>query len=174
MSRAFEAKVSRSTSERRDPPTVAQIYEELAPAVLGFFRSHRMRDAEDLTGDVFVRVTRALDGFKGDGVALRRWVFTIAHHRLVDEYRRVGRGRELPTGDTPDAAVIDAASGDPALTAALATLTPEQRQVLVLRFVGDLSLQDVAKVVGKRLGAVKMLQARGLADLRAALGEEQA
>jgi RNA polymerase sigma factor (sigma-70 family) len=172
MSRAFEANVSRSTSERRDAPSVAQVYEELAPSVLGFFRSHRMRDAEDLTGDVFVRVTRALDQFKGDDVALRRWVFTIAHHRLVDEYRRVGRERELTTSDTPETAVIDAATGDPELTAALATLTPEQREVLVLRYVGDLSLHDVAKIVGKRLGAVKMLQARGLADLRAALGEE--
>ena len=46
-----------------------------------------MRDAEDLTGDVFVRVARNLHEFKGDSAALRRWVFTIAHHRLVDEYR---------------------------------------------------------------------------------------
>jgi RNA polymerase sigma factor (sigma-70 family) len=174
MSGAFEVSVSKLGSRRRDSRSVAMIYEELAPAVLGFFRSHRMRDAEDLTGDVFVRVTKALDGFKGDDAALRRWVFTIAHHRLVDEYRRTGRGREVSMSQTPETSMLDAAGGDPALIDALATLTAEQREVLVLRFVADLPLHDVAKVVGKRLGAVKMLQSRGLAELRASLGEEPA
>jgi RNA polymerase sigma factor (sigma-70 family) len=123
MSGAFEVSVSKLGSRRRDSRSVAMIYEELAPAVLGFFRTHRMRDAEDLTGDVFVRVTKALDDFKGDDAALRRWVFTIAHHRLVDEYRRTGRGREVSMSQTPETSMIDAASGDPALTSALATLT---------------------------------------------------
>ena len=74
-------------------------------------------------------------------------------------------------GEPPDVATLDALGNDPSLTKALAGLTPEQRQVLVLRFVADLPINDVAKIVGKRLGAVKMLQARGLADLRTALGE---
>jgi RNA polymerase sigma-70 factor (ECF subfamily) len=163
--------VPRFGNGRHAAPVVSQVYAELAPAVLGFFRSHRMRDAEDLTGDVFVRVTKALPEFKGDAAALRRWVFTIAHHRLVDEYRRSGRSRELSMSETPEMATLDPATGDPALTAALATLTPEQREVLVLRFVADLPLHDVAKIVGKRLGAVKMLQMRGLAELRQTLGE---
>lgn len=171
MSRAFGVSMSKYGSRRHDGPDAAHVYAELAPAVLGFFRSHRMRDAEDLTGDVFVRVTKSLDDFKGDEAALRRWVFTIAHHRLVDEYRRTGRGREVTMGEPPDVATLDALSNDPSLTKALAALTPDQRQVLVLRFVADLPINDVAKIVGKRLGAVKMLQARGLAELRAALGE---
>jgi RNA polymerase sigma-70 factor (ECF subfamily) len=168
---AFGVNVPRLGSGRHAAPVVSQVYTELAPAVLGFFRSHRMRDAEDLTGDVFVRVTKSLPDFKGDEAALRRWVFTIAHHRLVDEYRRSGRSRELSMSETPETIALDPTGGDPALTAALATLTPEQREVLVLRFVADLPLHDVAKIVGKRLGAVKMLQMRGLAELRQTLGE---
>ena len=133
--------------------TVAAVYEDLAPAVLGFFRSHRMRDAEDLTGDVFLRVTKALAKFDGDDVALRRWVFTIAHHRLIDEYRRAGRESKVAgarSGETRSAETIDTdtSGGDPALIAALATLTAEQREVLVLRFVADLAIEDVAKTVG--------------------------
>lgn len=151
--------------------TAAEVYEELAPAVLGFFRGHRVRDPEDLTGDVFVRVARNLDQFKGDSAALRRWVFTIAHHRLVDEYRRAGRTREIAVAEVPERDTHTPPPLDPALLQALEKLTVEQREVLVLRFVADMPLRDVAKIVGKRTGAVKMLQARGLAELKAALSK---
>jgi RNA polymerase sigma-70 factor (ECF subfamily) len=155
--------------------SIARIYEELAPAVLGYFRGHGAADPDDLTGDVFVRVTAGIDRFRGDDAALRRWVFTIAHHRLVDEYRRGARTRETSVGDVPEVPDRAAAAADvlvdPALVAALGRLTPEQRDVVVLRFVADLPLRDVAKVLGKRAGAVKMLQARGLAALADELDE---
>ena len=100
----------------------AAAYDQLAPAVFGYFRSHRAPDPEALTGDVFVAVTERLAGFRGDDAALRRWVFTIAHHKMVDE-------------------------------------------VVVLRHVADLPVADVARITGRRAGAVKMLQARALEAL---------
>lgn len=126
-----------------------------------------MRDPEGLTGDVFVAVTEKLGRFRGDDAALRRWVFTIAHHRRVDEIRRDQRRPETLT-ETPTAPpTIDPAPLDPDLVAALDQLTPDQRDVLVLRYVADLSLRDVARITGRRTGAVKMLQSRALAALSA-------
>lgn len=147
------------------------MYSDLAPAVLGYFRAQRMHDPEALTGDVFVAVTEQLGRFRGDDAALRRWVFTIAHHRRVDEIRRSARRPEVLTGEPASSPVRDAEPFDPALVSALERLTPEQREVVVLRYVADLSLGAVARITGKRAGAVKMLQARGLAALADQLAE---
>jgi RNA polymerase sigma-70 factor (ECF subfamily) len=146
---------------------VEGVYDELAPAVLGYFRSHRMADPEGLTGDVFLAVTQRLHTFEGDAPALRRWVFTIAHHRRVDEIRRATR--LAPPGPPGTEAVEDEDPFDPALVAALSTLTDEQRQVVVLRHVADLSVEDVAEITGRTPGSVKMLSARGLEALAARL-----
>ena len=153
---------------RRSP---AAVYELLAPAVLGYFRSHRVRDPEGLVGDVFVAVTERLGRFSGDDAALRRWVFTIAHHRMVDETRRAVRRPEVLTAAPESPPAVDPAPFDPALVAALQRLTPDQREVVVLRFLGDLSVADVARITRRRPGAVKMLQARGLEALAAHLRE---
>lgn len=158
-----------ASSDERSP---AAVYASLSPAVLGYFRAQRMRDPEGLTGDVFVAVTERLSGFHGGDDALRRWVFTIAHHRRVDEIRRSQRRPEMLEGSPTAPPVVDAAPLDPDLVAALDRLTDEQRDVVVLRFVADLAIADVARITGKRRGAVKMLQARGLAALAEDLGEE--
>lgn len=147
------------------------MYELLAPAVLGYFRSHRARDPEGLTGDVFVAVTERLGAFRGDEDALRRWVFTVAHHRMVDEIRRSARRPEVLTDAPEPPPVLDPAPFDPALVAALHRLTPEQRDVVVLRFLADLPVADVARITRRRAGAVKMLQARGLGALEGHLRE---
>lgn len=139
------------------------VYDSLAPAVLGYFRSHRMADPEDLTGDVFVAVTQRLPTFEGDDAALRRWVFTIAHHRRVDEIRRAAR--QQPPGPPTAESVEPQDPFDPDLVAALATLTDDQRQVVVLRHVADLSVEDVAAITDRSVGSVKMLTARGLEAL---------
>ncbi|HEX4902475.1 MAG TPA: RNA polymerase sigma factor [Acidimicrobiales bacterium] len=151
--------------------SVDAVYDALAPAVLGYFRSHRLPDPEGLTGDVFVSVARRLGTFEGDDDALRRWVFTIAHNRGVDETRRRARRPDpvpLDDGvDVPAPHVVD--DLDPALLAALAALTPDQREVVVLRHVADLSVAGVARTTGRSEGSVKMLCARGLEALAAHL-----
>jgi RNA polymerase sigma-70 factor (ECF subfamily) len=142
------------------------VYRALAPAVLGYLRSQRARDPEDLLGEVFLQVTRDLGRFRGDRDDLRRWVFTVARHRLVDDSRRRARRPQLLDRDLPDTAapppteVLDAE-----LVAALALLTDDQREVIVLRFLADLPLGAVAKVTKRNIGAVKALQHRGLVTL---------
>jgi RNA polymerase sigma-70 factor (ECF subfamily) len=154
-----------------DEDLAAALYRELAPAVLGYFRSQRAPEPEDLLGEVFLHVARNINRCRGDAEARRRWVFTIAHHRLVDCWRR--RAARPVTADQQPPEQI-AAGGrpdtiDPELQAAIDTLTDEQRAVVLLRFVADLSLRDVARVTGRPIGAVKALQHRGLAALERAL-----
>lgn len=161
------------------PPSAGAIYRELAPVVLGYLRSQRVAEPEDVLGEVFLQVARDLARFSGDDAALRRWVFSIAHNRAMDSHRRAARNRstlesELDEGRTPgNAPAPDAGAGiDPQLVAALATLSPDQRDVVVLRFVADLPLEAVARITGRRVGAVKALQHRALGNLRRAVSSE--
>lgn len=147
------------------------VYRALAPAVLGYFRSRGDRDPDDLVGDVFVQVARDLDGFVGadDPAAVRRWVFAVARNRAIDAGRRAHRRREVAVAAVPDAAAADVDGPDPELVGGLATLTVDQREVVVLRFVADLPLDDVAALTGRSIEAVKALQHRGLENLRKAV-----
>src|SRR5437773_11369801 len=87
---------------------LAQIYRELAPAVLGYLRGSGAAEPEDLLGDVFVAVVRGLPDCADDPAALRRWVFTVAHHRLVDERRRMmTRSRDVVIDLTHEPATDD-------------------------------------------------------------------
>lgn len=146
------------------------VYRQLAPVVLGYLRAQRAPDPEDLLGEVFLQVARDLHTFKGDAAALRRWVFAIAHNRLLDSRRRVSRRPRLADRDVPDGVVPPPPDPlDPELVAALAQLTPDQREVVVLRFVADLPLADVARITGRRVGAVKAMQHRALETLSSLL-----
>ena len=134
--------------------------------MLGYLRSQRARDPEDLLGEVFLQVTRDLARFRGDRDDLRRWVFTIARHRLVDDSRRRARRPQVVDRELPDTAAPPAPDAfDPELVAALALLTVDQREVIALRFIADLPLEVVAKVTKRKVGAVKALQHRALDTL---------
>ena len=137
-------------------------------------RLQGVSDADDLTGDVFLSVFAGLDRFDGSEQQFRSWVFTIAHHRLVDERRRVARRRwvvtdqtellDRPGGDVEQEAVDNLASQR--VRQLCAELSDDQREVLLLRIVADLSPDEVAVVLGKSVGAVRALQHRALSALR--------
>jgi RNA polymerase sigma-70 factor (ECF subfamily) len=159
----------------------AEIYGELAPAVLGYLRGSAVPDPEDTLAETFLQVARDLRRFDGDWQRFRAWVFTIAHHRLIDARRSVSRRPvdlvdevpEPPTEAVPDAAevAIDRVSaGD--MRRVLDALSEEQRAVVLMRVVGDLSIAQVAEALGKQPGAVKQLQRRGLAAVKRELGRQ--
>jgi RNA polymerase sigma-70 factor (ECF subfamily) len=155
-------------------PSAADAYRALAPAVLGYLRAERVPDPDDVLGEVFLQVARDIHRFKGDDQALRRWVFTIAHNRAVDAHRRRARSRVHLDGRVPERLTPPPADPfDPELIAALDTLTPDQREVVVLRFVADLPLEAVARITRRRVGAVKALQHRGLENLGRTVSREQ-
>jgi RNA polymerase sigma factor (sigma-70 family) len=152
-----------------------ELYRNLAPIVLGYLRTRGAREPEDLTGEVFVAVVKNLGRFHGDEHAFRTWVLTIAHRRLVDHLRRAAGPVEEVTGlDIPAAAIptgdVEAEALDllevSRIRELLSSLSPDQQDVLLLRILGDQTIEDVAKILNKRPGAVKALQRRGLATLR--------
>ena len=152
-----------------------RIYRQLGGAVHGYLRSQGVDDPEGATDDVFLRVFGGIGRFEGSPPAFRSWVFTIAHHLVVDRRRFASRRpREVAVERLPEAsggrvAVEDEIVGRIELSrlrALLDLLTPEQRDVLLLRFVADLSLEEVAEAQGRSVGAVKALQHRALASVR--------
>ena len=154
--------------------TVDDVFAALGPAVLGYLRSAGADDSEDVLSEVFVRVARGLGRFRGDDHDLRRWVFTIAHNCLMDEHRRRSRHRLViqTLGSVEPTAPAPHEPFDPTLHAALLQLTPDQREVVTLRFVADLAIEEVARITGRPTGAVKSLQHRALRVLASALTTE--
>lgn len=159
-----------------------RLYRWLAPAVTGYCRLQGTPEPDDVASEVFLGVFRGIDGFAGDEDGFRSWVFQIAHRRIVDDRRRRGRRHEDPTGgDTEDRpAPGDAASeaersmADERVRRLCDQLVPDQRAVLLLRLVGDLTVEQVAEALEKSPGAVKQLQRRGLAAIRRILDHEGA
>jgi RNA polymerase sigma-70 factor (ECF subfamily) len=156
------------------PWAVEALYRELHPSVLAFLRSRAPQDAEDLAADVFVDVAEGLGRFHGSEANFRSWVFTIAYRRLADLRRRTARRRTdpTPTGMIGEyVAVGDAerdvmrAMGTSSALARISALPQAQAEVVLLRVIADLSVDDVAKIVGRRPGAVRALQHRALQRL---------
>ena len=157
-----------------------ELYRDLSPGVLGYLRARGAPEPEDVLGEVFLHVVRDLPRFTGGERELRAWVFTIAHHRLLDDARGRRRRPVEPAGGEVggDAAGPSAAEQALEVVAAqrvrqvLARLSDDQQVVLLLRILGDFTVEEVARVLGKRVGAVKALQRRGLAAARSELERE--
>jgi RNA polymerase sigma factor (sigma-70 family) len=155
------------------------LYRDLAPVVTGYLRLHGAAEPDDLASETFIGVFTGLAGFRGDQEDFRSWVFTIAHRRLVDDWRRRSR-RPQVTDDDADLAVLPGGDAeDDAFTRLgaeevhrmCAELPDDQRSVLLLRILADLTVEQVATVMGRSVGATKALQRRGLRALRARLEE---
>jgi RNA polymerase sigma-70 factor (ECF subfamily) len=155
-----------------------RLWADLAPSVAGYFRVQGALEPDDLTSEVFVGVFGGVGRFSGGEGEFRSWVFTIAYHRLTDERRRLARQPRMELmsddrgdgGDVEDDVVRRLATER--VRAWCARLSPDQRDVLLLRLVGGLTIEQVAAAVGKSRGAVKALQRRGLVALRGELEAE--
>jgi RNA polymerase sigma-70 factor, ECF subfamily len=162
---------------------VTRVYTAYAPALFRFFLAAvgDRPTAEDLTGDVFRSAIEGLPGFRGSMEMLGGWLFTIAHHDLADYRRRQARNPVQPLDDLLEEAALAGGAADPEelaldrvegerVLAALRQLSPDQREVLLLRMAAGLTTPEVAAIVGKTTGAVKSLQHRGVASLARVLG----
>jgi RNA polymerase sigma-70 factor (ECF subfamily) len=147
-----------------------RLYRDTAPAVLGYLRASGTPDPDNVLGEVYLAVVRGIGRFEGDERLLRSWVFSIARNRAVDAHRKQGRRLQLLRTEPPPAPEPAPDVPDPELIAALGTLTDDQREVVLLRFVADLPLADVAALLGRSVDGVKKLQRRGLDSLRRNLG----
>jgi RNA polymerase sigma-70 factor (TIGR02952 family) len=143
-----------------------------------FFRVTDEQTAEDLTSQVFCKAWENLNRYKSTGAPFGAWLYTIARNAVIDHYRTRKETVSLEE-------VTSLASDGPApedqtelkfeletLNEALQVLTDEQQQVLVLKFIAGMSTDEIADQLGKRAGAIRALQMRGLQALSRVLGEE--
>jgi RNA polymerase sigma-70 factor (ECF subfamily) len=157
------------------------LFKELAPKVRGYVAVRGARDPDDLVSETFIQLARNVGRFDGTEANFRSWVFTVAHHRLIDERRSNTRRREhaVAPNDLPDETdLVDSEQlaldrlGEVRVAELLQTLTPDQRDVLALRILGQLSLEETAAATGRKVGAVSQLQRRALSRLRKAVEAE--
>jgi len=165
------------------PWALEVLYREFHPPVLAFLRARAPAEAEDLASDVFVAVAEGLVRFEGNEDGFRSWLFTITYRQVGQLRRRLGRRRtdpfpvdevdeRVPPGDAESDAMA-AISTQQALDL-IATLPPAQSEVLLLRVVADLSVDEVASIVGKRPTAVRALQHRAVVGLARRAAREEA
>ncbi len=169
-----------SAARANSPTALRAVYESLAPAVHGYLRSKGCEDPEALTQDVFLTVFSKISTVSGGPSGLRTFAFSVAHARMVDEHRR--RERQPATApydpeldnrftDSAEETVLQSRLGADEL---LEGLTGAQREVLLLRVVADLSLEDTAVIMGKTVNTVKQLQRRALLALKERVAGKEA
>lgn len=150
-------------------------YQQHSATVSGYLRSQGLEDPEAVTQDVFLALYPRLADIRGGVEGLRALVFSIAHARVVDHHRRRSRSPNFSEYDPESDIRTTHSAEDAALIAQseaellLQSLPDDYRQVLALRIVADLSLEETARIMGKTTGAVKQLQRRALTTLRTQL-----
>jgi len=153
------------------------IYRDLAGPVLGYAKNRGANDPEDVASETFLQVARNIHRFEGDEVGFRSWVFTIAHRRVIDQQRAEGRQPEIADGIEPEfinehehlANVEREAMSNMSLIevrAIIRVLSAQQRDVILLRVIGDFSVAETARILDKSEGAVRVTQTRALQALR--------
>jgi len=157
-----------------DRDAFGRLWSELSPAIRAFVWSRGAHEPEDVTSEVFLSFFRALASCGGGLDEARALLFTIAHRRVADEFRARSRRPltaswsaqdDVRTTVSAERRALASLAGETAMRA-LESLTEDQRQVITLRIYGDLTLEQIASVVGKRLPAVKALNHRGMQTLR--------
>ncbi|MCX7852385.1 MAG: sigma-70 family RNA polymerase sigma factor [Caldilineales bacterium] len=162
-------------ARQRDPQVLAAIYETYAPKIYAYIYRH-VGDpylAEDLTSGVFLKMLEALERERFAQDALQAWLYRIAHNIIIDDARQQQRrptgelhdGLSLPPEADPDYLVGRKLENEH-IRRALDQLTPEQKEVIILRFGEGMTAPQVAHILGKSEEAVRALQRRGLANLR--------
>ena len=179
-------------AQARDEAAFACLFRDVQPALLRYLRVITP-EAEDVAGDTWLQVVTGLKGFRGQEEAFRAWLFTIARHRAADAGRSRARRPTVPLSVSeaaqgladqglaaqglaagqplaPDAAdlALDGISAR-AVVALIATLPRDQAEVVMLRVVAGLHVADVASIVGKSPGAVRVAAHRALRRLAARL-----
>lgn len=157
-----------------DGTNLADIYDEYyAPIYRYIYRQvSDVETARDLTADVFHRLLQAIQKGNGPRQDTKAWLYRSAHNIVIDYYRRQQHRDHLPLfegivdGDMDLAKTAEMNLAADSLRQALNELTPEQRQVITLKFLAGLSNIEVAEVMEKPIGAVKSLQHRALAALQ--------
>lgn len=149
--------------------TLAAIYERYAPGIYRYiyFRVGDEEQAHDMVSEVFLRMLEGYERYEERGWPISAWLYRIAHDRAVDSLRRRHRRRHIPLEsytarvDGPEA-LIDSHEASALVRKSMDALCATQRKVIHMRYIDDLSVQEVAQQLGRSEGAVKAIQHRGM------------
>ena len=164
-------------AQQRDQEAFAQLYEEHFDRIYRYvaLRIGDKIEAEDMTQQVFLHALQSISSFKWKGIPFSAWLFRIAHNQVVDYLRRKSKQATVPldesqvSSDSNPQLMAEHSLDIEQLVSATKRLTEAQREVIALRFAGELSVAEVAKAMGKSQGAVKALQHSAIVALRKAL-----
>jgi RNA polymerase sigma-70 factor (ECF subfamily) len=157
---------------------VTLLYRDLNPRLLGYLKAREPRAADDLASEVWLAVAQQLWRFEGNEGAFRAWLFSIARRRLADFRRTRARQATEPAPaerldragvDDTEAVVLEGLAADEAAAFVVAVLPTDQAEVVLLRVLGGLDVEQVALLLGKRPGTVRVLQHRALRRLHSRL-----
>jgi RNA polymerase sigma-70 factor, ECF subfamily len=163
---------------------LAELFRAYQPPLVRYLRAQEPQVADDLAGEVWIAVASGLRRFEGDEVRFRGWLFTIARRRLIDHRRRAARRRTDPVDDDrldiavdrglgrdPMWVVLDRIGAQQAIATLVDGLTAEQAEAVLLRVVGGFDVPEVARIMGRSPGAIRVLCHRALRKLAARFGE---
>ena len=167
-----------------DVEAFGELWQATQPMLLRYLRVRAGEHAEDVASQTWLRIIEGLDRFRGDETGFRRWAVTVARNTHVDLLRRLSRRPEHAVEDisavtgqapAPDAAdVAESREATRSAIALLATLPPEQAEMVALRVIVGLDVAEVAQITGRSPGAVRVAVHRALRRLRQALDPEEA
>ncbi len=153
----------------RSDEAFSAVYQLTASGLVSY-ASGMLRDrqaAEDAVQQAFLELSSAASSFRGDGRALRAWLYRSVWYSCLDELRRRRRRPEHPSDALPETAVFDTPSlPDPALREAISRLTEQQQSIVLLRYVADLPIDEIARVLDSNRTAVYAASARAERRLR--------
>jgi RNA polymerase sigma-70 factor (ECF subfamily) len=141
-----------------------------------FYRTGKRSDAEDVTDQVFLQAWAAIDRFRWKGKPFVAWLYVLAHNAVIDWRRRAAPSESLDDSELPLRMASEEASLEltrwmdtELLAGAISHLTPDQQQVIILKFVDGLDTAEVARLMNRREGTIRALQMRALQSLRRVL-----
>lgn len=158
-----------------DQDALGHIWRTYQHLLVRYFRGRGMSEPEDLCSNVWIEVARSLKRFDGGEDDFRRWLFTIASRTRIDEIRASTRRKDRndkaerlnPTqttaADTAD--VVDRQASLDRAVALVSTLPPDQAEAVMLRIVGEMNVAEIAAIMGRSEGSVRVLVHRGLKKL---------
>ena len=164
-------------AQERDQQAFAQLYEEHFDKIYRYvaLRIGNKIEAEDITQQVFLKALQSISSFRWRGIPFSAWLFRIAHNQVVDYLRKRTKQATVPVDESTVSLIsnpqllVEQRLDIEQLLSATKRLTPAQREVISLRFAGELPVAQVAKIMGKSQGAVKALQHSAIVALRKAL-----
>ncbi len=160
---------------------LTSLYEEYYDKIARYVYTHigDRSEAEDIAGDVFLKALESLKSYRERGIPMQAWLFRIAHNLVVDHLRKVAKRKTVSIDTVEIASDIDPVTSVEKrieierLTEAMDQLTQQQREVLRLRFFGELTSKETGGILKKSDGAVREMQRTAIEKLRKLLVAEQ-